>query len=197
MVPPRRTALFEHGGSGIFVGGSGWRSTGVKKQRVKLLLLAAVGAGALAIVVALSWPARPVPAFRFLHGREPTKHHLKSSGETVAFYRLEGDFNDLCAEAVAELADLGFYEATTVLQNHGDVLPGYRQARYFASIGPNANVSVFIGQRDGEVDVSVERMRHAFRLGNWPRYLVWRIRNRKQLESQRVRPEPGTGARRH
>jgi hypothetical protein len=172
----------------------------MKRRRVKLLLPAVVSGVALAIVAALSWPARPIPAFRFLHGREPTELRTEDDGDTFAAYRLEGDFNNICAEAMAELADLGFHGVPSptlqaFLQRSGGV-EIYKKARMFGRGGPNDSLWVFVGATDDGIVVSVERMRHPFDIRNWPRYLVWRIRNRKQLENQRVRPASETGARR-
>jgi hypothetical protein len=166
----------------------------MKKRRVKLLLLAAVGGVVLAIVAALSWPSRPIPAFRFLHGREPTELRSENNGDTFAVYRLEeGDFNDVCAEAVTELADLGLHELPTSpdLQNirqGSGVVERYKKARMFARPGPNDSLWAFIGETNDGVVVSVQSTQHPFDIRNWPRYLVWRIRNRKQLKNPRVRP---------
>jgi hypothetical protein len=168
----------------------------MKTRRVKLFASLAVGGGMLAIVVALSRPPRPVTAFRFLDGHEPTRR-IRDERSTFRYSLSDGDFNDLCAEAVAELATLGFYEPPAGSRGRQAAPTVYPRLRMFVLAELTESVCVVIRERGCGVLVSVDKTRHPLSLGNWRRYVLWRIRNRKLLENLRTRPEAGNEARRH
>lgn len=160
----------------------------MKKRRVRLFASLAVGGGALAIVVALGRPPRPVTAFRFLDGYQPTRR-ITAQKSTFRYDLSDGDFNDLCAEAVAELATLGFYEHPTGPRGRQGAPTVYPRLRMFVLAGLTESVCVLIRERDSGVLVRVDKTRHPFSIGNWHRYLIWRIRNRRPLENLRTQRE--------
>jgi hypothetical protein len=161
----------------------------MKKRRVRLFASLVAGGVTLAIVVALSWPPRPVTAFRFLDGYEPTRR-ITAQRSTSRYDLSDGNFNGLCAEAVAELAPLGFYEHPTGPRGRQGAPTAYPRLRMFVLAGLTESVCVVIRETGSGVLVSVEKTRHPLSLGNWRRYLIWRIRNRKQLKTWRLRPAP-------
>lgn len=146
----------------------------MKKRGVKLFLIVIASGVVLAVVATLLWPPRPLPlpTFRFLEGHAPTTHYTKG-GSPTASYCFESDFNDVCAEADAELVALGGWECVFDLP----------RARLYWLRRANSTDSVGIVREvpdDGYVYVVVQRNSRAFSFGRWLRRLLWRVRNREE-----------------
>lgn len=143
----------------------------MKKRRVKLFLIVMASGVVLAVVAILLWPPPPLalPTFRFLEGHEPTTHYTKGGSATAA-YCFEGDFNDVCAEADAELATLGGWDC--IFDMPAARLYWLRRAHRTDSVGIGHEVP-----DDGYVHVVVQRNSTVFGLRRRLRSLTWRVRD--------------------
>lgn len=170
----------------------------MKKRRLKLLLTAGFGGTVLVIFAGLCLLGRPVVRFRFLDGHRPVwRRNMGSTAtwrnETWDYYRFEGDFNDVYAEAVAELAALGFTEGPVPKVG----VPYYRginvgigqQGHFFDSVTPTSVVWVLLTGSDGRVYVRVGSTHAGIR----DRIRYWARRGKRRPPSGRTRPAPRGG----
>jgi hypothetical protein len=81
----------------------------VKKRPTKLFKGITVGGVALAIMAGLGLWGSSVRTFRFLDGHRVTDR-VVSGRQVIQYYHFKGDFNDVYAEATAELVARGFSE---------------------------------------------------------------------------------------
>jgi hypothetical protein len=133
----------------------------MKKRRLKRVLLAVFGGIVLAIVAAIVVGERPPVRFRFLDGRRLQWRRTPSKTATLYYYSFESDYNDVYAEAAAELSAVGFRERFGPLpwwlRGH---IHNYGRSSYFQLRRPTYEVEVVLGEGRDWVDV---RMRVAAR----------------------------------
>lgn len=135
-------------------------------------------AGIVLTVAASGWWVSSLRAFRFLDGHRVTDH-LESRAQRVEYYRFKGDFNDVYAEAGAELVARGFSEHN----RKGPITWGSppnrrRETRFSRKGGEWESVRIKWLELHGEIEVQVilpRRPRFRERL----RRLIWRVKNRK------------------